>query len=522
MKDAAITADTLDSDEGVGAGLAAPMPVLQTQALSKHFPGVLALDEVDFDLKGGEVHVLFGENGAGKSTLIQILAGVHRPTKGAIRFRGKLMELLGVHHARSLGISAVFQEFSLVPTLTVEENIFLGAEPTRGYLLSKVEIHRGAIAILEQLGFPLRPRQLIRDLTRAEQQMVEIAKAFRSDLSALILDEPTASLTDREAERLFAMVEQAKNRGVGIIYVTHRMNEIQRIGDRISVLRDGKRMATLDVVNADDDQLLQLMTGRVIRQIFPRIEHHPGRPLLTISHLTTAGHSVKEFSLEVRAGEVVGLAGLVGCGKSEVGRACFGLEKIRSGKITFGGEDVTGRSVREMLDRGAFYLTSDRRQEGLIMIRSVRENVSLPWLGARMFSRFGFLDRRSERSKVRELVQRLNLQPTSIERHVEWLSGGNQQKVLLAKGLVSDIKLFIFDEPTVGVDVGTRVAIYEFIQKLCAGGAGILLISSDLPEILHLPHRAYVMYRGEIRAELEGPQITQDRVLANFFERTQR
>jgi ribose transport system ATP-binding protein len=505
--------------EGVGVAPTPPTPILQAQAVSKQFPGVLALDAVDFDLRAGEVHVLFGENGAGKSTLIQILAGVHAPTEGGIRFRGEPVTLQGVHHARTLGMSAVFQEFSLVPTLTIEENLFLGAELTNHGFLDKSELHRRADDILKRLGFPLRPRQRVQDLTRAEQQMVEIAKAFRTDLSVLILDEPTASLTDREAERLFVMIEQAKSRGVGIVYVTHRMSEIYRLSDRVTVLRDGKRVATLDVVEADDDRLLQLMTGRVISQVFPKIPYRPARTLLEISQLTIADRSIRDLSLTVRAGEVVGLAGLVGSGKSMVGRACFGLERIASGHVTFDGRDVTGRSARAMLDLGAFYLPPDRREEGLIMMRSVRENVSLPWLAARRFSRFGFLDRQRERTAVRDLADRLNLQPRNIEHDLERLSGGNQQKVLLAKGLISAVKLFILDEPTVGVDVGTRVAIYGFIRDLCESGAGILLISSDLPEILHLTNRTYVMYRGDMRAELEGAQITQDRVLANFFER---
>jgi ribose transport system ATP-binding protein len=513
--------DTLAPAKSVGAGLTQSTLILQAQAVSKQFPGVLALDQVDFELRAGEVHVLFGENGAGKSTLIQILAGVHRPTEGSIRFRDQPVELQGVHHARTLGISAVFQEFSLVPTLTVEENLFLGAELTQRGLLDKSEVHRRANEILGELGFPLRPRQRVYDLSRAEQQMVEIAKAFRTDLSVLILDEPTASLTDREAERLFTMVDQAKTRGVGIAYVTHRMSEIRRIGDRVTVLRDGKRVATLDIAEVDDERLLQLMTGRVISQVFPKIDYQPGRQLLEVSRLTTADHSVRDLSLSVRAGEVVGLAGLIGSGKSAVGRACFGLERLASGRVMFDGQDVTGRSARAMLDLGVFYLPPDRREEGLVMMRGVRENVSLPWLGTRAFTRFGFLDRGSERSKVRDVADRLNLQPRNIESDLERLSGGNQQKVLLAKGLVSKVKVFIFDEPTVGVDVGTRVAIYGFIRDLCQNGAGILLISSDLPEILHLTNRTYVMYRGELRAELEGSQITQDRVLANFFERTQ-
>jgi ribose transport system ATP-binding protein len=298
------------------------------------------------------------------------------------------------------------------------------------------------------------------------------------------------------------------------------MREIRRIGDRITVLRDGKRVATVAVSEAEDERLLQLMTGRVIGQVFPRIAYRPAKPLLEVVDLTTADHSVRDVSLAVRAGEVVGLAGLVGCGKSEVGRACFGVERIASGRIVFEGQDVTGKNPRKMLDRGVFYLPPDRREEGLVMMRGVRENISLPWLGSRRFSQFGFIDRSGERSKVRRLARRVNLQAPKIETDLEHFSGGNQQKVLLAKGLAASVKLFILDEPTVGVDVGTRIAIYEFIRELCESGGGILLISSDLSESLHLTNRTYVMYRGELRAELQGAEITQDRVLAEFFEGT--
>lgn len=507
------TSAQLESPAVPAAGL------LQVEKLSKHFPGVVALDRVDFELRAGEVHVLFGENGAGKSTLIQTLAGALQPTEGIVRFRGEAVTLESVHHARTLGISAVFQEFSLVPTLTVEENMFLGAERTRHGLLDKAAIRQQVREVLDELGFPLKPHQLVQYLSRAEQQMLEIAKAFRTDLSVLILDEPTASLTERETDRLFALIEQARARGVGVIYITHRMNEIRRVGDRITVLRDGRYVATLPVEEANDERLLQLMTGRVISQVFPKIAHNPGERLLEVKNLTTTSGSVLDMSIEVRAGEIVGLAGLVGCGKSEVGRACFGIEPIASGAISYDCQAVTGSPPRAMLDRGFFYLPPDRRAEGLVMPRSVRENISLPWLGETPFSRVGLLDRAGERAKVIELVRRLNLQPPNIERIVEHFSGGNQQKVMLAKGLSHPIKLFVFDEPTVGVDVGTRVAIYEFIRDLCEAGAGILLISSDLPEILHLTNRTYVMYRGRLSGELHGTAITQDAVLGHFFER---
>ncbi len=493
--------------------------LLRLDGVSKHFPGVVALDGVDFDLRPGEVHVLFGENGAGKSTLISLAAGVHRPSHGRIRFRGEPIELASVHQARQLGISAVFQEFSLVPQLTVEENLFLGAELMEHRLLDKRAMHAKAREIIERLGFPLKPRMRVAYLSRAEQQMVEIAKAFRAELSVLILDEPTASLTERETERLFGLIQQAKRQGVGIIYITHRMAEIKRIGDRVTVLRDGRHVATLGVEEVSETRLVELMTGRVIAQIFPEIRSNPGEMLLDVQDISTANGTVSQVSIQVRAGEVVGLAGLVGSGKSEVARACFGVEKLSAGRVAFRGEDVTGRKPRAMLDRGFFYLPPDRRGEGLVMMRGGRENISLPSLGLSPFSNGPFLNRPAERAETLKLARRLNLQPLNLERPLEHFSGGNQQKVLLAKALSREVRLFVFDEPTVGVDVGTRVAIYQFIRDLCEAGAGILLISSDLPEILHLTHRAYVMYRGQLRAELTGAEITEDKVLRCFFER---
>jgi ribose transport system ATP-binding protein len=296
------------------------------------------------------------------------------------------------------------------------------------------------------------------------------------------------------------------------------MNENRRIGDRITVLRDGRRIATLAMAEADDERLLQLMTGRMITQIFPRVSYSPARMLLEVEAVSTADERVKNVSLAVRAGEIVGLAGLVGCGKSELGRACFGLEPIASGRIRFEGREVTGAKPGRMLDRGLFYVPPDRREEGLLMMRSVRENVALPALDRPPLSRFGILDRAAERRTVRPLTEKLNLQPRTIERDVQYFSGGNQQKVMLAKGLTRPVKLFIFDEPTVGVDVGTRVAIYAFIRDLCEAGAGILLISSELSEIIHLTNRTYVMYRGAVQGELGGAEITQDAVLGHFFE----
>jgi len=493
--------------------------LLVLRNVSKRFPGVDALVDVDFDLRRGEVHVLFGENGAGKSTLISLVSGVESPSQGTIAFNGKEVVFRSVYEARQHGISAVFQEFSLVPQLTVEENLFLGEEVTSGIFLDKREIHRRAVDILKKLSFPLNPHERVAYLSRAEQQMVEIAKAFRSQPAVLIFDEPTASLTERETERLFSLIEQAKKQGIGVIYITHRMGEIRRIGDRITVLRDGRRIATIDAKTSNDDKLIELMTGRRITQVFPKIKFNPGEILLRAEHLTLASGTVRDVSIKVGTGEIVGIAGLVGSGKSDLARACFGLEKIASGRVTFADEDITGRKVRDILRRGIFYLPGDRRAEGLILMRGARENIALPSLNSPELSNGLFLKRREERQKTHKLAAKVDLRPLNLERDLEHFSGGNQQKVMIAKALSREVKLFIFDEPTVGVDVGTRVAIYGFIRDLCEAGAAVLLVSSDLPEILHLTNRTYVMYRGEMRAELKGSQITQDGVLRYFFER---
>ncbi len=493
-------------------------PLLRVRAVTKWFPGARALDRVDFDLKPGEVHVLFGENGAGKSTLINIVAGALRPNEGEVELRGRPVQLRSVHDARLQGISAVFQDFSLVPDLTIEDNLFLGAEPTTGLFINKPELRRRAAETLSRLGFPLRPRTKVNRLSRAEQQMVEIAKAFRTNLSILILDEPTAALTERETNRLFQLVEDCKRQGVGVIYITHRMNEIHRIGDRVTVLRDGSRVDTLDVRDATPEKLVELMTGRKIETFFPHIDQRPGDELLAVQGLT-AGDLVRDVSLRVCAGEIVGLAGLIGSGKSEVGRACFGLEPIAAGSVRFLGRPVTGPTPRGMLRAGLVYLPPDRRSEGLIVERSVRENIALAALPMKDFSGRLFLRRRSERAICLRLADRLKLVPMSIERAVAYYSGGNQQKVVLAKGLTRNPRVFILDEPTMGVDVGAKAEVYNFMKDLVERErVGILLISSDLPEILHLTNRAYVMHRGRLRAELRGAEITEQAVLSHFFE----
>ena len=479
-----------------------------------------ALDCVDFDLRAGEVHVLFGENGAGKSTLISVLAGADQPTSGSVLFNGKAVELPTVHEARDLGISAVFQEFSLIPQMTVEENLFLGAEHTRRGFLDRQRLRKDAGDILAELGFEIDPRRRVDHLTRAEQQMVEIAKAFRSDLSVLILDEPTASLTNHETDQLFALIGDLTARNVGIIYITHRIAEIRRIGDRITVLRDGRYIDTVDAKITSEDELVRLMTGRFVGQIFPELDlPDPGGAILEVENLTTTNRAICDVSLQVRAGEIVGLAGLVGSGKSRIMQASFGIGAIDDGNVLFRGKDITGSKPGKNIRDGFLYLPSDRHREGLLMMRSVRENMALASLDAKPFSRGIWLDRKGEAEAVEALAERLNLSPRRVERAVDHFSGGNQQKVMLARSLTRDYQLIVLDEPTVGVDVGTRAAIYEFIVSLARNGVAIVLISSDLPEILHLTTRAYVFYRGTIQAELRQDELTEQNVLAHFFER---
>jgi ribose transport system ATP-binding protein len=498
-------------------------PLIETRALTKRYPGVVALDAVDFTLESGEVHVLFGENGAGKSTMISLLAGAQQPSAGSILFNGRAIELRSVREARGLGISAVFQEFSLVSTLTVAQNLFLGDEPTRRGVIDRKAMASGAARILAELGFAIDPGAVVGTLSRAEQQMVEIAKALRSELSVLILDEPTASLTGRETERLFELITQLKERDVGIIYISHRMQEIRRVGDRVTVLRDGRKIATVVAATTPEDDLIQMMTGREITEIYPRIKAEPRETLLELDEVATAS-GVAEASLTVRRGEVVGVAGLVGSGKSEALRAAFGLERVVAGAIRFKGRDVT-RTARPatMLAAGMFYLPPDRKEEGLVLTHSSHANLLLPAIGhPSQRLPFGWVAHRAARGRSLATAKRVDLASMNIRKLVSQLSGGNQQKVLFAKGLVHDVDLFVFDEPTVGVDVGTRSTLYGLVRDLCEAGAGVVVISSDLPEVLHLSHRLYVMQRGRTVAHLQGAEITETNVLTHFFEREEQ
>ena len=505
--------------DATGSRVGATSLLLDLRKITKQFPGVLALDNVDFNLRGGEVHVLFGENGAGKSTLINVIAGTNSADRGTYYFEGQKISHLTPHQARVAGISPVFQEFSLAPDLTVEENLFLGREMSRWGVLQKRDMRAKARAVLADLGFELRPNLTVGVLSRARQQMTEIAKALLQDVKVLILDEPTASLTEQETEKLFALIARLKGEGVGIVYVSHRMSEIKQVGDRVTVLRDGRKVGTVDAETVEETRLVEMMTGRRIDILFPTIAHKPTDVMLEVQNLSTADGSLKDVSFSVQAGEIVGVAGLVGCGKSELARAVFGLEKLRTGEVRVEGEIVRRPKPSLMLKRGVCYFPSDRVAEGLAMPRAVRENASVAALDLPTFARFGLLRVSRERREIQRVVDRLRIRPPELERRVEFLSGGNRQKVMLARGLTRDIRIFLFDEPTVGIDVGAKTEIYELLKALTEIGAAVLLISSELPEVLKLSHRAYVIHLGRVVSELTGDEITEEAVLSSFFRR---
>ena len=491
-------------------------PLLVLEGVSKRFPGVMALDGVDFDVRPGELHVLFGENGAGKSTLINIIAGTFGPDAGSFRFGGTDIQHLTPHRARSIGISPVFQEFSLVPSLSVEDNLFLGRELSVGGVLKAGRMRQRARALIAELGFSLDPHRRVDDLSRAHQQMTEIAKALLGDVRLLILDEPTASLTERETGRLFELIAKLKAQGVGIIYVSHRMREIRALADRITVLRDGRLVKTLDAAGVADGELVELMTGRKIDVLFPKIVHKPGTIAVDAENVAVAG-SVDGVNFHARAGEITGIAGLVGCGKSELIRAIYGLEPLTNGIVRLSGVPYDDPSPRSSLKRGLAYFPANRVAEGLTLSRPIRENASMAALDLKRFATFGVLNIAGERSAIGPIMAQLKLRPPDIERAAGNLSGGNRQKVMLGRALTRDLSIFLFDEPTVGIDVGAKVEVYEFMKRLVDDGAAVVIVSSELPEVLSLSNRLYVMHHGHIVAELTGDQKTEQNVLASFF-----
>jgi ribose transport system ATP-binding protein len=489
--------------------------LLRVESLTKQFPGVLALDDVTLEVDPGEVHVLLGENGAGKSTLIKMLSGLYTPTSGRIVLAGQAVSFATPRDAREAGISTVFQELSLVPTLSVAENLYLGRLPSTGGLVARRRLRELARTALDRVGADIPLNARVSTLPRSAQQLVEIAKGLIGDARLLVLDEPTASLGDRESDRLLELVRTLSGQGLGIIYITHRMREIPRIGHQVTVLRDGRRVETVPVAGTGEERLVELMTGRALEDLYPARSRTPGPELLTLRNVD--GPELRDVSVSVRAGEIVGIAGLLGSGKSSVGRTCFGLDPLQSGSVEVAGKPFKRIRPATAISRGIVYYPSDRRHQGLALCRPLYANITLGSLRDAAASNFGFVNRRRERSVAMSYVERLSIRPGDVGRRTELFSGGNQQKAVLARGLIHGTEVHVFDEPTVGIDVSAKADVYRVMAELAAAGKAVLLISSDLPEVLGMSDRVYVMHEGHVAAHLTGDEITETAVLAKFF-----
>jgi ribose transport system ATP-binding protein len=488
-------------------------PLLQLVDVSKRFPGVVALDSVSFDLYPGEVHVLVGENGAGKSTLVKLLSGIYQPDQGQILMDGAAVHLRDPHAAQQLGISTVHQELNLVPHLDVAKNIYLGREPMRGRsgVIDWPDLYRGAEEQLRALAIELDPHTRVARLGVAMQQMTEIAKALVAHARVLILDEPTAAITAEEAETLFRLVEKLKAQGTGIILISHHLEDATRIGDRATVLRDGKYVDTVPMATSTPNDLIRLMVGRELTQQFPKEEIPLGEVALRVEGLNRHG-VLSNIEFEVRQGEIVGLAGLVGAGRSEVARAIFGIDRIDSGTIEVFGKAVRISTPGAAIDHGLALLPEDRKHQGLVLLLSVGDNISMAAPG-KTGAPPGLIPPRNRTQTARRFIEALRIKTPSSRQKAMFLSGGNQQKVVLAKWMLTQARIFIFDEPTRGIDVGAKVEVYRLMNELLRGGAAILMISSELPEVLGMSDRILVMREGEIVARFERGEATQESIM---------
>ena len=492
--------------------------------IRKSFPGVVALAGVDLTLNAGEVHMLLGENGAGKSTLMKILSGAYRKDAGEIRINDAPVDIRSPQDALALGIRVIYQELNLVPHLSVAENIFLGAAPSRAGFIDWAALDRATTQLLADLGMDLDPRTPVAQLSIARRQMVEIAKALRDPSghqaigpsghpvgpSILVMDEPTSALTSHEVDQLFAIIKRLAAKGVAIVYITHRLDEVYRIGDRVTVLRDGRHVATNLLSEVTVAELVRLMANRDLAHHFPKRRAAPGDPLL---HVTDLGRPpfLRGINFTLHAGEVIGIAGLLGAGRSRLARVLAGAERAGEGRIECRGQAVAFRSPADAIRKGIGLLPEDRKGEGLVAGLTVARNIALPH--GRQLAPWGFLPSKCEEQLAEPVTADLRIKATATQA-VRLLSGGNQQKVVLAKWLAGDARVFIFDEPTRGVDVGAKVEIYNLMNRLTENGAGIIMISSELPELLGMSDRILVMRGGRIQEEFTAAEATQERVLS--------
>jgi ABC-type sugar transport system ATPase subunit len=490
-----------------------PSSLIEFQSITKTFGGVTALDAVSFSIDAGECHGLMGENGAGKSTLGKVLAGIHRPDSGGMTIAGSACIFYSPADARAAGVGMVHQELAFCPDLSVAENLSLGQYPRKwlGVALDHKAMETRARELLGRIGVSLDVRQPMRALSTAQEQTVQIAAAVGTGARILVFDEPTSSLSEPEAQKLFALIGQLKARGVTMIYVSHRMPEVFQLCDRLTVLRDGKYVGTLDRSSATQDAVVRMMIGRSVEAYFPHhLKREPGPVLLGVKNLSSPG-KFRDINFDVRGGEIVGLAGLVGAGRSEIAQAIFGLDARSTGNVTMDGQPLRPHRVRDAMNRGIALVPEDRKRQGLVLMMGCRQNFSLAML--KKMRRLGMIDTTRERALAGEYFEKLRVKTPSLEAPISGLSGGNQQKVALAKWLGRGAKLLIVDEPTRGVDVGAKAAIHGLIDDLAQQGIGILLISSELPELLNLSTRVLVMREGRLVGHLTREQVTQDRVL---------
>jgi ribose transport system ATP-binding protein len=491
-------------------------PLVEMTAIEKRFPGVHALKQCQFELRSGEVHALVGENGAGKSTMMKILTGVYQKDEGIIQYKGQEVAIPNTKVAQETGISMIHQELNLMPDLTVAQNIYIGREPLKAFhmLLDEKKLNRDAEQILDYMNLDLDPNTLISKLSVAKQQMVEIAKALSFNSEVLIMDEPTAALTDSEIDELFRIIESLQAKGVGIIYISHRMEELLRITDRITVMRDGAYINTVETKQVSIDQIISMMVGRQIYQSTkPRMNEKYNEKVLEVKDLNR-GSKLKDINFHLNKGEILGFAGLMGAGRTEVARAIFGADTIDSGEILIQGEKVQINNPHDAVKKGIGYLSEDRKLFGLMVEMDVKTNMAIA--SYKDYMRFGgaWMNDTKIIKAAKQSVESLSVKTPSVHQTVKFLSGGNQQKVVIGKWLTRDCQILIFDEPTRGIDIGAKGEIYKLLNELADQGKSIIMISSELPEILRMSHRIVVMCEGRITGELSSEAASQEAIMS--------
>jgi ribose transport system ATP-binding protein len=489
--------------------------LLKLVEICKSFPGVRALHNVHLNIRKGEVHALLGENGAGKSTLMKILSGAYHRDSGEIYWEGRKIEIEDPRVAQELGIGIIYQEFNLVPQLSIAENVWVSREPMRNkalHLLDWPEMYRKTQVLMDELNLDLDPRRPVFGLGVAHQQMVEIAKALSLDAKLLIMDEPTSALAEAEIHQLFGIIRKLKERGVSVVFISHHLDEVLEICDRGTVLRDGEFIDTIDMAGATQEKLIQLMVGRSLDQQYPKVKTERGAEALRVDGLSRK-NKLHNISFSAYNGEILGIAGLVGAGRTELVKAIFGADSIDSGKIYVDGQEVRLNSPEDAISAGIGLLPEDRKYEGLVLLLSVLYNVSMSSLD-KLKNMFGLLRLKEEKAKVGDFVQKLRISTPGIQQKVQNLSGGNQQKVVLAKWLASKSKILIFDEPTRGIDVGAKVEVYNLMNTLVESGDAVIMVSSEMPELLGMSDRILVMHEGSMVAEFDRAKATQEKILS--------